>query len=216
MPRPKGSKNGRRNLVAITCETCGCVFEVEPWEVKRNRKHCSNACRNKFAGLSHPERAKVRRRQLKEQGLCIDCANKASDGRVRCDECREKRRSSCKKWVEKNQDVVKANRVKYRRENRDKLAKYGKQYRREYRNKTLDLYGGKCACCGEGEKDFLQFDHINGDGKQHRKDVGRSMKLLRDLYNNHELYKDRIRVLCANCHFAITSYGECPHVRQIS
>jgi hypothetical protein len=73
------------------------------------------------------------------------------------------------------------------------------------------LYGGHCVCCGESQMEFLQFDHVSKDGKAHRQQVGRGLKLLRDLKRCYAVYKERIRVLCSNCHNAITSYGTCPH-----
>lgn len=32
------------------------------------------------------------------------------------------------------------------------------------RKQALDHYGGKCECCGETRYEFLQLDHIDGNG----------------------------------------------------
>lgn len=42
MGRPKGSKNGVRQLIDKSCETCGTSFQVEPYRV--SARFCSRAC----------------------------------------------------------------------------------------------------------------------------------------------------------------------------
>src|SRR5271157_814021 len=47
-----------------------------------------------------------------------------------------------------------------------------KEYQNEYshqrtvmfRQQVIEMYGGKCACCDEAHQEFLQVDHVNGDG----------------------------------------------------
>ena len=76
---------------------------------------------------------------------------------------------------------------------------------------VLEHYGACCACCGESNPYFLQIDHINGDGAQHR-------RLLRTK-PGHNFYRWLIqqdfptgfRILCANCNTARGYYGFCPH-----
>jgi Fe-S cluster biogenesis protein NfuA len=71
-------------------------------------------------------------------------------------------------------------------------------------------YGGKCACCGESTYEFLEIDHINNDGAQHRKITGRHVTswIIR---NN---YPTDLRLLCANCNRSIARYGVCPHKQE--
>lgn len=78
-----------------------------------------------------------------------------------------------------------------------------------FKKKVIEKYGGKCACCNECTYEFLQIDHLNKDGKWHRLKIGRGMKLHRDMLRDDCQYE--IRVLCGNCHNAITAHGECPH-----
>lgn len=92
---------------------------------------------------------------------------------------------------------------------RAKSRAYGKAARRKLRNELLEAYGGKCACCGESRKEFLAIDHVNGDGGQHRKEVG-----ARGVYNwlrKNGYPKNGFRLLCHSCNLARGLYGYCPH-----
>lgn len=81
--------------------------------------------------------------------------------------------------------------------------------RRTLRLEAIAAYGGACVCCGETEEAFLQFDHVNDDGKQHRADMG-GVKEQYAWMKKME-YPDSIQLLCANCHMAKTTRGLCPH-----
>jgi len=81
---------------------------------------------------------------------------------------------------------------------------------------AIKRFGGRCACCGETRYQFLSFDHVDGDGAQHRREAGgfwpaRSSSFLRYLKKNDWKSKYRIRVLCMNCHIAEDLWGACPH-----
>ena len=65
----------------------------------------------------------------------------------------------------------------------------GRYARRRRVRELLDL-GGCCSCCGETYFEFLQVDHIFG-------------------WQGTPISGERI--LCANCHMALTRYGACPH-----
>jgi len=79
---------------------------------------------------------------------------------------------------------------------------------RQDRFKTINHYGGKCACCGETSIEFLSIDHIDGGGNQHRKkeNIKNMAKWLKK--NN---YPTGFRILCRNCNFSYGAYGYCPH-----
>jgi len=80
------------------------------------------------------------------------------------------------------------------------------------RHAAILAYGGyRCACCGEGEPDFLSLDHINSGGTRHRRHLartGRSMFVwLRD-----NGYPPGFQVLCMNCNLGrYRNGGACPH-----
>lgn len=73
----------------------------------------------------------------------------------------------------------------------------------------------KCKCCGETEMVFLALDHINGGGKQHRKEIfnGRNSGG-RGYYSwlKRNNYPEGYQILCHNCNFAKGDSGKvCPH-----
>lgn len=76
------------------------------------------------------------------------------------------------------------------------------------RLRVLDHYGHACACCHVTDKEFLTVDHINNDGKEHR-------KAIKDLNINQWLvrhnFPEGFQLLCYNCNLAKGRYGYCPH-----
>ena len=84
--------------------------------------------------------------------------------------------------------------------------------RAEWRRRRLDTvlthYGGKCACCGETEREFLHIDHVDGGGKAHRRALGGNR--IEAWLLRHGL-PEGFRVLCANCNLALGRLGFCPH-----
>ena len=76
-------------------------------------------------------------------------------------------------WKAKNREKVLAmERARYHAQTPEqKKAKVArnKAYRRQVRLEALAYYGGKCACCGEVQSEFLCFDHIENNGSEHRK-----------------------------------------------
>lgn len=79
---------------------------------------------------------------------------------------------------------------------------------------TMAMYsqGGiiKCACCGERRQEFLTMDHINNDGADHRRKIGKTRQdLFRWLKSNN--YPPGFQVLCFNCNCAKEYSGYCPH-----
>lgn len=84
--------------------------------------------------------------------------------------------------------------------------------RQALKKQVLLAYGGKCACCGETQIEFLTIDHIHGGGHQH-------CKMLKGDFYVH-LRRERFpgkgkeyQVLCMNCNFAKGKFGLCPHQR---
>jgi hypothetical protein len=89
-----------------------------------------------------------------------------------------------------------------------KVHKKKVQYARD-KSEAISLYGGKCSCCGEIQREFLTLDHINNDGASQRKELGNGVTFLR--YVLKERPKD-LTVLCFNCNCAKGVYGTCPHL----
>lgn len=101
----------------------------------------------------------------------------------------------------------------WRARNPGKSEAYQKERNRLRRGWVLAHYGGRCACCGEAEPQFLALDHANGGGEAHRAEVGQGTKMVDWLIAND--FPEGFRVLCHNCNQAIGYYGECPHAREL-
>lgn len=97
----------------------------------------------------------------------------------------------------------------YRR-NKERLAMANQEQRR----RVLDLYGGRCECCGEDDFRFLTIGHVNRDGAQDRRDKrARGNSFYRVLLQ--EPRRDDLRVECWNCNMAHGLYGSCPHDQML-
>lgn len=135
-------------------------------------------------------------RRIKE-GLCRGCggtsgSRKPKEGYRLCDVCLERKRNHY-----------------YR--NRQAKKDRQKEYRERLKDEVFSAYGGSvCSCCGEAHKEFLTIDHINGDGADHRREIGKSTyKLL--LWLKKSGYPKGFHVLCMNCNFSYGMKGYCPH-----
>jgi hypothetical protein len=80
---------------------------------------------------------------------------------------------------------------------------------RRVRDQVLEAYGWACGCCGEARYEFLEIDHVNGDGAAHRREVGGALASLRDIIKQG--FPDKYQVLCANCNRAKGADRICPH-----
>lgn len=80
----------------------------------------------------------------------------------------------------------------------------------------LRLFGGRCACCGESNWRFLDFDHINNTGSEHRRWLKEAkLTLFSWMQRYPEEAKQRIQVLCSNCNAGkARNQGVCPHKQQ--
>lgn len=67
----------------------------------------------------------------------------------------------------------------------------------------------QCACCKLRQLEFLALDHINGGGRQHRKQLKTASIYVYLVARN---FPTGYRVLCHNCNMSLGIYGYCPHV----
>jgi hypothetical protein len=80
------------------------------------------------------------------------------------------------------------------------------------RTEVLLAYGHACDCCADAAREFLAVDHIGGGGNQHRKrERLTSSRKFYGWLKRQGFPRDRFRLLCHNCNFAIGLYGYCPH-----
>ena len=101
----------------------------------------------------------------------------------------------------------------WRAKNKHKTQEYEKIQRAKTRKIVLEHYGGippKCACCGEGQMEFLCIDHINNDGSNHRKRIGITSGHLASWIIKNK-FPELFQILCHNCNNAKGFYGKCPH-----
>ena len=93
---------------------------------------------------------------------------------------------------------------------KESMKKTGARRIIKLRQAALDHYGHKCVCCGESIERFLTIDHINGAGKEIRKQQGWGQGFYQWLKNNN--YPEGYQTLCFNCNCgrALNS-GICPH-----
>lgn len=92
-------------------------------------------------------------------------------------------------------------------------SKYNEKYQRQNFWKRFNIikhYSSgtfKCKCCGESDYRFLQIDHINENGGDHRKTVSCTIT---DIINKK--YPEEYQILCINCNYAKSkNNGVCPH-----
>ncbi len=151
----------------------------------------------------HPERAHV------ALGLCRACYQLDRPGRPRA-ECHPER-----PLVANGKCGACNSRKTYHdspEKHQERARESGKKYRERNREELLAAYGGKCACekCPETNPAFLTLEHINGDGRQHRKAVGsHSYADLRRRGYPQEGYT----LLCWNCNAGSRFTGICPHMQ---
>lgn len=82
----------------------------------------------------------------------------------------------------------------------------------ERKHSCLVAYGGRhpvCACCNESDLDVLSIDHLDGGGRQHRKETGDGSNFYQWLIRSR--FPDGYRVLCLNCNFTLGLGQECSH-----
>jgi hypothetical protein len=88
---------------------------------------------------------------------------------------------------------------------------YTKAHFLELRAKVIELYGGKCECCGVNEYALLTIDHKSGkkdDKRMH------GVRLVYDALNVFQQFgypNDKYQLLCWNCNMSEGFYGYCPH-----
>lgn len=183
----------------LICKQCEKPYILEPQFQKslHRKSFCSFPCLVKSGSLKN---SPIKEKICNKCGIVfhpnnrrqIYCGNPKSVGT-----CSYKNyKMLCKKFNVKNRDSGRA-----------KL--WNREYRNKRRKQVIEAYGGKCACCGEKEIKFLAYDHVNNDGKDHRKVISAQLLTGWIIRNN---YPKNIQILCHNCNLAKGFYGKCPHI----
>jgi hypothetical protein len=87
--------------------------------------------------------------------------------------------------------------------NRNNILETEKSRRQETKRNVFEYYGGHCELCGETDFAKLSLDHIDGNGRQHRKDIlgtDSGTSFYRWVLENGP---DNLRILCYNCNCQI-------------
>ena len=115
-----------------------------------------------------------------------------------------------KEWGRKHSEERKKYYKEWRLANKDKEQEKQKRHNKKSRLEVLTFYSGnppKCQCCNEKTLEFLTIDHINNDGRKHRKET--KTTLVKWIRKNN--FPKGFQILCYNCNCAKGVYGECPH-----
>lgn len=175
------------NADGLMCRTCG---ERKPTE----------------AFALRTDGGKVRRR-----GQCRQCVNaRLARNTAANPEAAQARQA---RYYDGNRDHIRErNRANYE-QNREAITARRREGHRRLREKAIAAYGGRCACCGETTYEFLAIDHVNNDGAQHRRDIGKQggAHFYGWLQTNDFPQDGRFQILCHNCNLAKGFYGTCPH-----
>lgn len=183
--------------VSILCDTAGThAVSVASERVMRRRERLTKIglCRSCGSVPRRPNRqlcarcaaserriADRLRERLKALGVCVTCRQQpARPNRIACSQCA----------------TVSGLRAHYRYANA--------------RARAIQHYGGRCVCCGEDNEIFLQFDHIDGRGGEHRRNDIQTANNMGGWLERHG-YPKGFQLLCANCNSARARYGICPH-----
>lgn len=113
-----------------------------------------------------------------------------------------------------NGDRIRAERASKRTpETRAGAAALQRARYRTLRAEVVAAYGSACACCREAETIFLELDHVDDSGAEHRREVGRGSYLTYRAVKTAGFPQDKFRLLCANCNQGRQrNGGVCPHV----
>lgn len=99
---------------------------------------------------------------------------------------------------------------KWRAEHREQVKEINTRSRDKVRAEVLTYYGnGKLACllCGFSDVRALTIDHLDGNGADHRRVIGRGSALCSYLRKHN--YPEGYQTLCMNCQFVkAKEFGE--------
>ena len=101
--------------------------------------------------------------------------------------------------------------MRYYQANREDILRRASERHARDRAVVFGYYGGTCLCCGTVHN--LTIDHLDGDGREHRKDLGvrTSWEFYRWLIRNDFPERPRLCVLCHSCN---SSKGNSPGCKK--
>jgi 5-methylcytosine-specific restriction endonuclease McrA len=156
--------------------------------------------------------------EYKNAGTCVRCGSERMLGKTRCPEHHKQHLAYTAKGKSKAISKGLCRYCLIEPVNEDKsmceecLTKHSARQKgiyQKHRAGCISAYGSKCVCCGISNQKYLQLDHINNDGADHRKaiSIDRGGSMYTWAFRNN--FPDNLQLLCANCHQAKTVYGGC-------
>lgn len=177
-------------------------------------------CRSCLDALSSARRKKIKERKCNVDGCPNTCWTRSNYCQEHLAEWRKSRKNTheirlerglCASCGERPRDNTKWQ----CRDCSESINRNHRKRRRKGKELVLNLYGGKCTCCGESQFEFLSLDHKNNDGFKEKVN-GRRSSLFNALYRDYSAGKplrDDLQIHCYNCNCAKGFYGVCPHER---
>lgn len=165
-------------------------------------------------GQSNEFRNERRARWLAE-GLCGTCGKRAPEheGARSCNHCRGYSRTLRRKRSRGGRCKRCGGETEPGKKSCELCLAKARAYNARVRDEVFAAYGGyRCSCpgCTETTPEFLQIDHINDDGAEHRRLINRRKGGMYHWLRKHG-YPPGFQVLCANCNYAKGFWGYCPH-----
>ena len=201
--RNSASKRKAKFRAAGLCSQCGS-------ELRLGRKMCG-VCADQVR-----EAQQKRAEKFNKAGLCRDCGKAPHrSGKQTCRPCHIENRFSVLRL--RNQRVLAGLCPTCGKEKPSgghvtcgTCQALKRDKRRALRERVFEKYGGaKCRCCGEDHFEFLEIDHVNGDGSNHRRKFPGARSICTWLRANN--FPPGFQVLCRNCNTSRGKYGYCPH-----
>lgn len=126
----------------------------------------------------------------------------------------------------RNREADRLNSMRYYQKNRQRAIAYAMEWQRQHRDRArktindcnhrlwlnvVNLLGDSCACCGEKRLSMLDVDHRFGDGNKHRRAIGGTRQVYRQILQMLDP-RSYFQVLCCNCnHSKRRNRGQCEH-----
>jgi hypothetical protein len=87
-----------------------------------------------------------------------------------------------------------------------------KLYHKAVKAAVFTAYGKVCQCCGETEELFLDIDHMDNDGAEHRKKYNLNCGTQFYMWLIKNKFPANFQTLCCNCNRGkFRNGGICPH-----
>lgn len=122
----------------------------------------------------------------------------------------EKVREYHKRDYQKHKDRINEYCRRWHKANKVTANAYARNYHANLRRQFFDIYGWKCACCGESNPRFLTLGHTLNDGCQERRKLKSQGNVMKYAIQHPD--PSRYETQCYNCnHGAAYNGGICPH-----